>query len=283
MNRKERADSRLPRIDEVISLARKAGETALRYFRDHSSLTVSNKLNDSDIVTSADKESEAIVSGFIRSHYPDHSILSEESGGTEGTAGVRWVVDPIDGTTNFFAGIPFWAVSIGIERDGIREMGVVYAPATGELFHAVRGEGAFLNGRPIQAASQTVLSRAVVSTGFPVDKDVNPDNNLDNVARILPHIRDLRRLGAAAVDICYVAAGILDAYWELNLHEWDVHAATLILEEASGETTRFREDRGISALFSSKPLHAPLLALLNRHKWNPTSGNHPEATWRTTP
>ena len=264
MNHKETSIHQLPQLEELLAIARRAGTAALSHFRQRDSLKVENKLNDSDIVTSADRESESIITSFIRQHYPSHSILSEESGESQGKSGVRWVIDPIDGTTNFFSGIPFWGVSIGIERDGIREMAVVYAPATGEMFHAVRGEGAFLNGRRIHASSENRLSRAVVSTGFPVDKDVNPDNNLDNVARVLPRIRDLRRLGAAAVDICYVAAGFLDAFWELNLHEWDVHAATLVLEEAGGIASRFREGRGISVLCSSEPIHSALLSLLGQ-------------------
>lgn len=235
----------------------------MKYFRSGNDIGMHNKLNDSDIVTIADKESERIIKDFIRTNFPDHAILSEESGETDGTASYRWVIDPVDGTTNFFAGIPFWAISIGVEYLGRTEIGVVYLPATGELFHAVRGKGAFLNGKPIRVSSETHLSRSVISTGFPVDKDTNPDNNLDNLAAIMPLVRDMRRLGSAASDMCYVAAGFLNGYWELNLHEWDVNAATLIVEEAGGICTRFRPNRGISLLCAPPAIHDQLLPLLH--------------------
>lgn len=235
----------------------------MKYFRSGNDIGMHNKLNDSDIVTIADKESERIIKDFIRSNFPDHAILSEESGETDGTTFYRWVIDPVDGTTNFFAGIPFWAISIGVEYRDRTEIGVVYLPATGELFHAVRGKGAFLNGKPIRVSSETHLSRSVISTGFPVDKDTNPDNNLDNLAAIMPLVRDMRRLGSAASDMCYVAAGFLNGYWELNLHEWDVNAATLIVEEAGGICTRFRPDRGISLLCAPPAIHNQLLPLLH--------------------
>lgn len=249
-------------IDEIIAVAREAGAQAMKYFRHNALMNVANKLNDSDIVTDADKESERIITSYIRSHHPSHAILSEESGSTEGDAEWRWVIDPIDGTSNFFAGLPLWAISIGVEHHGERKYGVVYLPATGEMFHAVRGEGAFLNGKPIHVSPQDKLSRSLISTGFPVDKDTNPDNNMDNLARILPRVRDIRRLGSAATDICYVAAGFLEGYWEMNLHEWDVCAALLILEEAQGRWTRFRDDRCISVVCGSPVIHDAFLHFL---------------------
>ena len=252
-----------PTLADVIECARKAGETAMEYFRCSHEIGMHNKLNDSDIVTIADKQSETVIKSYIQTRYPDHAILSEESGETDGSAGYRWVIDPIDGTTNFFAGIPFWAISIGVEHNGQTEIGVVYLPATGELFHAIRGQGAFLNDIPIHTSPESHLSRCVISTGFPVDKDTNPDNNLDNLAVIMPLVRDIRRLGSAASDICYVAAGFLNGYWELNLHEWDVNAATLILEEAGGKCTRFRVDRNISLVCGPQAIHDQLLSRLN--------------------
>lgn len=250
-------------LDDVVDCARRAGDVAMHYFRGRHKLEMHNKLNDSDIVTNADTECEDLIKEFIRHNYPDHAILSEESGETAGTSGYRWVIDPIDGTTNFYAGLPLWAISIGVEYDGQTLVGAVYMPATGELFYASRGEGAYLNGRQIHVSDQTELSRSVFSTGFPVDKNVNPDNNLDNLAVIMPRVRDIRRLGAATTDMCYVAAGFLQGYWELNLHEWDVNAATLIVEEAGGVCTRFREDRGVSMLCGPKPIHDQLLQLLS--------------------
>ncbi len=170
------------------------------------------------------------------------------------------MIDPLDGTTNFSQGLPLFCVSIGIEHNGETVAGVVYAPYMDELFHAVKGEGAMLNGNPIKVSGKTRLDHSVVSTGFPVDKDVNPDNNLDNVARVMPCVRGLRRLGSAAVDICYCAAGFLDGYWEMNLHEWDVNAALLILAEAGGKAESFRDDRNVSIVAGTPEIQRQLMA-----------------------
>ena len=238
----------------------------MSYFRKAGLSIQAKRNNESDIVTAADKAAEAAIINFIHNRYPTHSILSEESGEEVREAEYEWVIDPLDGTTNFSSGLPEFSVSIGIRHCGVTVVGVVYAPYLNELFHAVRGEGAFLNGELIHCGSRQSLDRCVVATGFPVDKDCNPDNNLDNVARILPQVRGLRRLGAAAVDISYVAAGILDAYWELNLHEWDVCAGLLIAEEAGAKYHYFRDDRNISVLVASPQILPQILPLLSNGK-----------------
>ncbi|MCC8071374.1 MAG: inositol monophosphatase [Bacteroidales bacterium] len=246
----------------AMSWAREAGGIQLQFFR-HKGLKVETKLNESDIVTAADRASEHCLLTHIHSTYPTHSILSEESGEeNRGHDGWQWVIDPLDGTTNFNAGLPNFSVSIGIKYSGTTVGGVVFAPYLNEMFHAIRGQGAWLNGEAIAPKPTTLIERAVVATGFPVDKNVNPDNNLDNVARVLPLIRGLRRLGSAAIDISYVAAGFLDAYWEMNLHEWDVAAALLILEEAGGRHRFYRSDRCISVLTSCPGLFDQLSPLI---------------------
>lgn len=246
---------------DAIDIARNAGRTIRPYFRSDR-LDIHSKLNEADIVTAADKASEAIIIKSIKHLYPSHSILSEEMGAEDHDSEYRWIIDPLDGTTNFSAGIPVFAVSIGIEHNGTPVVGVVYDPVLDELFTAVKGQGAFLNGTPIHVKENDRLDRAVVSTGFPVDKNVNPDNNLDNVARVLPLVRGMRRLGSAAMDICYVAAGFIDAYWEMNLHDWDVAAALLILDEAGGENYRFRDNRNVSVIASNKDLMPQLKELI---------------------
>ncbi len=246
---------------DAIDIARNAGRTIRPYFRSDR-LDIHSKLNEADIVTAADKASEAIIVKSIKHLYPSHSILSEEMGAENHDGEYRWIIDPLDGTTNFSAGIPIFAVSIGIEHNGVPVVGVVYDPVLDELFTAVKGQGAFLNGSPIHVKDNNRLDRAVVSTGFPVDKNVNPDNNLDNVARVLPLVRGMRRLGSAAMDICYVAAGFTDAYWEMNLHDWDVAAALLILDEAGGESYRFRDNRNVSVIASNKELMPQLKELI---------------------
>lgn len=246
----------------AMSWAREAGAVHLRYFRGNE-LDIQSKLNDSDVVTAADKAAEKVLIDHIKASYPDHSILSEESGEEAHCGEYRWVIDPLDGTTNFSQGLPLFSVSIGIEHNGETVVGVVFAPYLNELFHAVKGQGAWLNGEPIKVSGKTRLDRSVVATGFPVDKDTNPDNNLDNVARVMPRVRGLRRLGSAAIDLCYVAAGFLDGYWELNLHAWDASAGLLILEEAGGSYTHFRADRNISVLAGTPAIHDILLPMLS--------------------
>lgn len=248
-------------VRDMLVWARETGEIQLRYFRGND-LSITSKLDDSDIVTNADKESERVLLDHIHEVYPHHSILSEESGEEDGDADYRWVIDPLDGTTNFSEGLPYFCVSIGLQYKGETVAGVVFAPYLGEMFHAVKGHGAFLNGNPIHVSDKEDIAKAVVTTGFPYDKHLTSDNNLDNVSHIFTNLRALRINGSAAVDICYCAAGYLDGYWELNLHEWDVCAATLILLEAGGESTRFRSDRNVSLVAGTPAIHRWLLSNL---------------------
>lgn len=249
-------------LADCVRWAKEAGRIQLELFRSDR-LDIEAKFNDSDVVTNADKASEKAIISEIRRAYPDHSVLSEESGADRYVNEWRWVIDPLDGTTNYSSGLPSFCVSIGVQHNGQTVVGVVYAPYLGEIFTAVRGGGAFLNGRRIYCGKKTDIHKAVVSTGFPVDKDRTTDCNVDNVVRVLPHVRGLRRLGAAAVDISYVAAGLLDGYWEMNLHEWDVCAALLIAEEAGAEHRFFRADRNVSVVVASPgimPSLAPLIS-----------------------
>lgn len=246
----------------AVNIAKEAGKIQLEYFRSPG-LRIDIKLNESDVVTAADKASETIIIDRIKSLYPAHSILSEESGEEDRHSDFLWVIDPLDGTTNFSAGLPQFCVSIGLKHKGETIMGVVYAPYLDELFTAVRGEGAFFNGNRIKTGNKANIRQAVVSTGFPVDKDRTTDNNVDNLERVLPLVRGMRRMGAAAVDICYVAAGFLDAYWEMNLHEWDVCAGLLIASEAGATEYRFRNDRNISVLVASPEIGKAIAPLLS--------------------
>lgn len=249
-------------LNNTIQWAREAGDVLLGYFRGEN-LEIEAKFNDSDIVTVADKASEIVIISHIKETYPDHGILSEESGESpDNGAGYRWIIDPLDGTTNFSSGLPSFAVSIGVEYNGEMVVGVVYAPYLDELFCATKGGGAFLNGRAISPNQNNQLSKAVVATGFPVDKDRTADNNLDNVGRVLPKVRGMRRLGAAAIDLCYVAAGFLDGYWELNLHAWDVAAGELIVSEAGGRYEQFRQDRNVSVVAASQGVFDALRQLI---------------------
>ena len=224
----------------ATEMAKRAGEIQLSLFRSKE-LNIATKQNDFDVVTTADKASEKAIVDMIHNTYPDHSILTEESGLTlHGKSGWEWVIDPLDGTTNYSSGLPWFNVSIGIKHNGQAVVGVVYAPRLGEMFTAVKGQGATLNGQPIAPSETPTLTKAVVATGFPYDKAVNPDNNLDNFKRIMPVVRGL-----------------------MNLNEWDVCAAMLIAHEAGAWAGRFRPDRNWSILASNPALAPALLEQLN--------------------
>ena len=165
-------------------------------------------------VSYVDKESERRLVEQLSTLLPEAGFIAEEGSGSLTDEEYCWVIDPLDGTTNYSQGLPIFTVSIGLQCKGETVLGVVYAPYLNELYEACKGKGAMLNGRSIHVSGKNDTQESVVSTGFPIDKDRNPDNNLDNLARILPMVRGVRRQGSAAFDLCCVAAGILDGYWE---------------------------------------------------------------------
>ena len=242
-------------------MAQEAGEVLKCHFR-RRDLNIEDKGSAFDIVTEADKGSERIILNALHTHFPGHAILSEESGDDHRAARCQWVIDPLDGTVNYSAGIATYCISIGLKVDGETRFGYVYAPTLDEEFWAVKGKGAFGPYGRLQVKATTELQRAVISTGFPYDKATNPDNNLDRVALIMPRIRGLRRLGSAAMDLCYVAAGWLDGYWELNLKEWDACAGELIAQEAGATVKRYRNDHGICIMAACPGIALELLELV---------------------
>ena len=236
----------------AVRWAESAGEKTMGYFR-NSNLKSVTKQNDFDVVTEADKASERIIIESIHATYPGHSILSEESGcDTVPDSEWLWVIDPLDGTTNFKQGLPVYSISIALQHRGETVAGVVYAPYLGEMFCASRGGGAFLNGTPLHCSRNGHLSTMVVATGMPYDRAVHPDNNLDNIARVSTQVRGIRRMGSAAIDLAYTAAGYFDAYWELNLNLWDVAAGILLVTEAGGIVESIRSDRNHSVMAGSR-------------------------------
>ena len=250
-----------PMMAAALEMAENAGEIHLRYFRSQN-LEQSTKLNDSDVVTVADKESEAAIVGYIHEHFPSHGIIAEESGREHDDREWRWVVDPLDGTTNFAMGLPPFCVSIALEHCGEAVLGVVFAPYLNECFYAVKGGGAWLNGKRLACSDKGVLSKAVVATGMPYDRNDNPDNNLAEICRMAMCVRAVRRMGSAAMDLCYTAAGFLDAYWELNLNRWDVAAGELIAAEAGAIVESIRADRNHSLLVSNPALYESMRRVL---------------------
>lgn len=207
-----------------------------------------------NLVTDVDKKSEGIVIRRILSAFPDHSILSEEAGGINGDSSLRsrknyqencphkWIIDPLDGTTNFAHSFPFFAVSIGLEKEGRLILGVVYDPIRDELFYAEHKKGAYLNGSPIRVSRTAKLKDALVATGFAYGLKKIGDN-INNFKKMLMLTRAVRRPGSAALDFCYTACGRIDGFWELYLHPWDCAAGALIVKEAGGMITRMDGSR----------------------------------------
>ncbi len=197
--------------------------------------TQSTKSTPTDVVTQADHESEAAIRELIASRHPDHVVLGEEQGQDKEGA-FRWIVDPLDGTVNYAHGFPFYAVSIGLEAQGEMVLGVILDTARGDLFTATKGGGAFMNGRPIRVSTHSTLVGSLLATGFPYD--VNQDSeNVTYFQRALAKGLVVRRPGAAALDLAYVAAGRLDGFWEVKLNPWDVAAGWLLITEAGGKVT----------------------------------------------
>ncbi|OPY84813.1 MAG: Inositol-1-monophosphatase [Smithella sp. PtaU1.Bin162] len=192
---------------------------------------------DINLVTEADKMSEKLIIKAIKRNYPDHGILSEESPAISGESKMRWIIDPLDGTTNYAHGYPVFCVSIALEKDGAIILGVVYDPTRQDTFVAVRGEGAQLNGKKLAVSETSDLNYSLLATGFPYDIRESEENNLNHFQTMAKKAQAIRRAGAAALDIAYVAAGRFDGFWELKLKPWDTAAASLILEEAGGKVT----------------------------------------------
>ena len=234
----------MPELNAFLHVAIRAALEAGRIQQAHvgGELRIDTKTSETDLVTHVDKLCETRIREIVAEAYPDHTVLGEEQGyGSSGesgdrTASHRWIVDPIDGTLNFAHGFPFYCTSIGLEIDGEPSVGVVYDSVRDELFTAVRGGGAFCNGRPLQVTQETVLKSAMLVTGFAYVED-RIVRNLEVFARMLPKTRSIRRAGAAALDLCYVAAGRVDGFWELGLQPWDVAAGMIIVREAGGTLT----------------------------------------------
>jgi myo-inositol-1(or 4)-monophosphatase len=254
-----------PNISDLERLARQAGEILrLGYEQEHQ---VDYK-GAIDLVTEIDHQSEEMVLGEIQRLFPGHQIVSEEIGLVPGRAGDQWFVDPLDGTVNYAHGIPFFSVSIAYAHEGTVTLGAVYDPMRDELFTAERGKGAKLNGRNLRASQVTELPRSLLVTGFPYDAWSNPRNNLEYYGRFAKLTQGVRRLGSAALDLCYVAAGRVDGYWELSIKPWDVAAGGLIASEA-GATVTTVDGRAdyvtppCSLLAAPKEVHAKMKAVLD--------------------
>ena len=213
-----------------------AGQMLLKMSRRRHRITLKGRVN---LVTEADLASEKYIVGTIGRKYPDHSILAEEGAARDNDSEFKWIIDPLDGTTNYAHAFPFYCVSIGLEYCGIMVAGAIYDPERDEMFHAVKGAGSFLNRQRIQVSTETRLEKALLATGFPYDIGSSRENNLKYFNRFARLARGVRRAGSAALDLCYLACGRFDGFWELKLHPWDTAAGTVIVQEAGGKVTDF--------------------------------------------
>lgn len=255
-----------PTLPEIEQLARQAGEILCRgYEREHQ---VDYK-GVIDLVTEVDHQSEAFLLAEIQQRFPNHRILAEESGVISGHEGDVWYIDPLDGTVNYAHGIPIFAVSIAYAHDGEMRLGVVYDPMRDESFTAERGRGAWINGQAMRVSETQELQRSLLVTGFPYDSWKTPHNNLEFFSRFSKLTQGVRRLGSATLDLCYVAAGRFDGYWELSLNPWDVAAGGLIADEAGALVTALDGSPDYlsppcSLLAAPPVLHAQMLPLLQQ-------------------
>jgi myo-inositol-1(or 4)-monophosphatase len=254
-------------LNTAVRAARNAGELILRSSDNIGRLQIDQK-GKNDYVSEVDRMAEREIISIIKSAYPDHSILAEESGAHQGNDFV-WVIDPLDGTTNFLHGFPQYAVSIALKHKGRIEVGVVYDPLRDELFTAKRGGGAMLNSRRLRVTNQNNLQGALIGTGFPFKSDQHMTAYLGMFRALATGSAGLRRAGSAALDLAYVAAGRLDGFWEIGLMEWDMAAALLLVKEAGGVVTDFSfNDKYLESgnvIAASPKMHQIMYQLIEPH------------------
>ena len=255
----------LPMLSIAVRAARRAGSIINRAALAGGLKVTSKRAND--FVTEVDRASEAAVIEIIRKSYPEHAILGEESGlSGSADAEFRWIIDPLDGTTNFIHGFPQYAVSIGVQQNGSLAHGVVYDPTRDELFTASKGGGAFLNDRRIRVSKCDKLGDALVGTGFPFKELSRVDLYMKQLRQMMENSSGVRRAGSAALDLAYVACGRLDAFWELGLSPWDIAAGALLIQEAGGLVGDLKGDQGFlesgDVAGSAPKIFTPLLQTL---------------------
>jgi myo-inositol-1(or 4)-monophosphatase len=254
-----------PSLTDLIIWARQAGAILESGFGQQHQIRHKGRV---DLVTEMDRRSEDFLVNAIRSKFPDHTIFTEESGHLAGKTDHCWYIDPLDGTTNYAHNMPIFSVSIAYASAGQMRFGVVFDPIRNECFNAERGKGARLNDRPLHVSEITEPIDSLMVTGFPYDINNAANNNIENFLRFMKRTQSVRRLGSAALDLCYVATGRLDGYWEIQLNAWDIAAGGLMIEEAGGCVTTLNNEpdylKPPYALVAANPtLHAKMLDILN--------------------
>ena len=255
------------RLEEYASVGTQVAREAGRFLKEHlhDRFTVSRK-GEIDLVTEFDLAAENLIVTRLTSSFPESTVLAEETRAEAARGAVRWIIDPLDGTTNYAHGHPIFSVSIGLEINGALEWGIVYNPNLEEAFVARRGGGAFLNGDPIKVSETQSLGSSLLATGFPYDIRTSTKNNLNYFQAFALRAQGVRRGGSAALDQCYVAAGRFDGFWEMKLHPWDCAAGYLMIREAGGLVTNWRGEFGSiyerECLASNARIHEQMMAVL---------------------
>jgi myo-inositol-1(or 4)-monophosphatase len=256
-----------PMLNIAVRAARSAGELILRSTDSVSRLSVDQK-GKNDYASEVDRMAEREIISIIKTAYPEHAILAEESGKHKGNDFV-WIIDPLDGTTNFLHGFPQYSVSIALKYKGKLEVGVVYDPLRDELFTAKRGGGAMLNSRRLRVTNQNSLKGALIGTGFPFKTDRDLDAYLGMFRALTTECAGIRRAGSAALDLAYVAAGRMDGYWEIGVMEWDMAAGILLIKEAGGVVTDFSFNDNYlesgNVIVGSPKMHQLMYQLIEPH------------------
>ncbi|HZR47836.1 MAG TPA: inositol monophosphatase family protein [Candidatus Manganitrophaceae bacterium] len=251
----------------ALQASEKAGRILRRGLQGKIEISYKGDLN---LVTNIDTGSEKAIVALIGRHFPNHQIIAEEGHGQKEPSPFRWIIDPLDGTTNYAHAFPFFCVSIALEIRGKVALGVVYDPIRKECFFAEKGKGAFLNGKPISVSSVKKLSKSLLVTGFAYDIRTDPSNNFNHFINVSMNAQAVRRTGSAALDLCYVAAGRLDGFWELKLKPWDTAAGSLILREAGGKITDFSGKPysiyDSEILATNQKIHQEMRQILNKNR-----------------
>jgi myo-inositol-1(or 4)-monophosphatase len=250
-------------LEFLIPVVREVGKFLLQSLGNAQSIQFKGRAN---LVTEMDHRSEEHLIRAIRAQHPQHAILSEEAGSLPGEGGQpEWILDPIDGTTNYVHGLPYFCVALAL-RQGLQLLaGLVYHPAVDQLYWAERGHGAFINGQPLHVSATPLLEDALLTTGFPSDLSRAPDTNIEHFLGLMPKTRAIRRMGSASLDLCNVAAGRLDGFWQPTMPVWDVAPGAIIVEEAGGQVSDFSGRAGVyegSIAASNGKIHTALVEAL---------------------
>lgn len=252
-------------INKTIEIVKEAGEIIKTGFGKKN--IIEYKTNESNLVTEIDKKSEKLILDFIKKEFPAHSVIAEETGSKYGSSEYTWVIDPLDGTTNFAHNIPIFAVSVGIRKRNETVIGIIYDVMRNSIYSAEKGSGAFQNNNKIKVSNNCNLLKSVLVTGFPYNIKENYKDAIKIFGSFLTKTRGIRRLGSAAIDFCYVASGSFDGFWETNLAPWDVCAGMLLVEESGGKVTNFNgKDIDIFSnqfLATNGEVHEEMIKIIN--------------------